>query len=299
MSARTPRVVIVTRPTELDRVLARHGTYAQAKFAMRTWGQDIEVVRDRHERFEDALAEVTAQVPLDWRRARVTREQLDRFLFAPEDIVVAVGQDGLVANVAKYVSTQPVIGINPDPDEYAGVLVKHHAKRTRRLLLGVVHERCELQERRMVVARTAMGMELRALNEIFVGHRSHQSARYAIACRGCAERQISSGLIIATGTGATGWARSILAQRGAPIDPPRPEEGRLIYLVREAYASPSSGTSITQGALVDGESLELVSHMEQGGVAFGDGIEDAPLPLPFGMTLTVSLAPGALRLIVG
>lgn len=298
MSARTPRVVIVTRPTELERVLARHGTYAQAAFAMRTWGQDIEVVRARHERFEAALAEVISQVPMDWRRARASREQLDRFLFAPEDIVIAVGQDGLVANVAKYVTTQPVIGINPDPDEYAGVLVRHHAKKTKRLLLGVSKERCGIQTRRMVVARTAIGMELRALNEIFVGHRTHQAARYAIHCHDCSERQISSGLIISTGTGATGWASSILAQRGSPIAPPKPEEGKLIYLVREAYASPSSGTGITQGAITEGESLELVSQMEEGGVAFGDGIEDDHLPLPFGMKLTVSLAPGALRLVV-
>jgi len=58
---------------------------------------------------------VLGAIPSDWRRARVDRADLDRFLFEPEDVVVAVGQDGLVANVAKYLTGQPVIGCNPDP----------------------------------------------------------------------------------------------------------------------------------------------------------------------------------------
>ena len=34
-----------------------------------------------------------------------------------------VGQDVLVANVAKYLSGQPVIGVNPEPERNSGVLV--------------------------------------------------------------------------------------------------------------------------------------------------------------------------------
>lgn len=42
----------------------------------------------------------------------IKRAHFDRFVFAPEDVVIAVGQDGLVANVAKYLDGQPVLGIN-------------------------------------------------------------------------------------------------------------------------------------------------------------------------------------------
>ena len=297
MAARTPRVVVITRPTELERLLARHGTFAQAAFALRTWGQDIQGVRERHERFEGALNQVLSQIPTEWRRARVARDQLDRFLFSPEDILVAVGQDGLVANLAKYVDDQPVVGVNPDPGEYAGVLASHHPARLERLLRRVARGECRIEARRKVIARTAQGMALSALNELFIGHRSHQSARYVLSCGGRQERQISSGLIVSTGTGATGWARSILAQRPEAPRPPAPEEARLIYLVREAYASPSSGASLMHGTIGPGETLELVSQMEQGGVMFGDGIEQDHVALPFGMALSVELAPGALRLV--
>jgi len=298
MTHRIPRVVVVTRPTEFERALARHGTAQQAAFFMRTYGQDIDVLRERHAKQEGALTRVLQDVPTAWRRTRVTREQLDRFLFSPEDVVVAVGQDGLVANVAKYVDGQPVIGVNPDPEEYSGALALHAPKRAKRQMLAVAHERATIEERAMVRARTGLGMELLALNEVFVGHRTHQSARYEISCAEGCERHISSGLIVSTGTGFTGWASSIMRQRRCEVTIPAPCDRGLLFLVREAYASPSSGTGVVQGNVWTGQELTIVSHMNDGGVAFGDGIEDDHLPLPFGMTLELGLAERALRLVV-
>jgi NAD kinase len=71
----------------------------------------------------------------------------------------------------------------------------------------------------MAHARLDDGQQLLALNEIFVGHRTHQSARYRIRpADEQEERHSSSGVIVSTGTGATGWARSIQrsAQTGLP-----------------------------------------------------------------------------------
>ena len=75
-------------------------------------------------------------MPLTWRQARVERGDLDRFLFAPEDVVVVVGQDGLVANAAKYLAGQPVVGIDTDPGRNPGVLVRHRPPTRRQLLAG-------------------------------------------------------------------------------------------------------------------------------------------------------------------
>ena len=299
MRTRTPRVVIVTRPTELERVIARHGTRAQAAFFMRTYGQDIDLVQARHDTFSRALDAVLSSVPVDWRHTRVTRDQLDRFLFAPEDIIVAVGQDGLVANIAKYTSGQPVIGVNPDPGEHAGVLARHAPDAAETLLRATADERARLQARCMVEARLGAGLVLRALNEIFIGHISHQAARYQLGFQERTERQISSGVIVSTGTGATGWARSILLQRRAAIEPPTPCEPRLLFLVREAYPSPSSSVDTVQGTLSKRESLQLVSQMNHGGVVFGDGIEEDRLTFPFGMSLSVGLAEQMLQLVTG
>ncbi|MGW0584464.1 hypothetical protein ACWD25_53205, partial [Streptomyces sp. NPDC002920] len=107
-----PRAVLVHRTTEYEELVARHGTHGQAAFFLGSRGRavDIAEVAERHHRTRRALAEVTAAIPLTWRQSRVERADLDRFLFAPEDVVVVVGQDGLVANVAKYLAGQPVVG---------------------------------------------------------------------------------------------------------------------------------------------------------------------------------------------
>jgi hypothetical protein len=35
-------------------------------------------------------------------------------------IVITLGQDGLVANAAKYVAGQPIIAVNPDVEHFDG-----------------------------------------------------------------------------------------------------------------------------------------------------------------------------------
>lgn len=148
----------------------------------------------------------------------------------------------------------------------------------------------------MVEARLDDGQQLNALNEIFVGHRSHQSARYVLECPGGSERQSSSGLIVTTGTGASGWARSIATERKSSLALPLPTERTLAFFVREAWPSVATGNQLTQGVLDDSSPLVVVSEMNEG-VAFGDGIEADRLSLNWGQTVTIGLARRVLRLV--
>src|SRR3712207_4800325 len=118
-----PRAVLVERPSEYHELLARHATHDQVRFFLETRGRDLEAVLERHAALQHAHRHVLGAVPPDWRTATTTRDELDRFLFEPDDVVVVLGQDGLVANVAKYLDGQPVIGLNPDPAAIPGVLV--------------------------------------------------------------------------------------------------------------------------------------------------------------------------------
>jgi NAD kinase len=291
-----PRVVLITRPSEYALLLARHATHAQAAFFLQTRGQDIAALRDRHEHLEAVRAQVMQAIPSKWRRSILSREDLDRFVFEPADIVVALGQDGLVANTAKYLQGQTVIGINPDPAQYDGVLVRHAPARALELMLGASAERIEVEERAMVEARLDDGQHLLALNELFIGHRSHQSARYRIRFGEREERHSSSGVIVATGTGATGWARSIQRERAAALDLPGATESRLAFFVREAFPSISTGTSLTAGVLEQRAQLAIVSELNEGGLIFGDGLETDYLDFRWGMTASIAVADTKLRL---
>jgi NAD kinase len=293
-----PRVVVITRATDYQALLERHGTREQARFFLETRGQDIADVERRHRRFEEVLGEISRAVPMKWRRSRITRADLNRFVFEPEDIVTCVGQDGLVANAAKYLTGQLVVGINPDPERNDGVLVPHRSKDAARLLAAAAEGRVVVEERTMVEARVDDGQTLLAANEIYIGHRTHQSARYRVQWRGQEERHSSSGVVIATGTGATGWARSIvLGRRGDASKLPRPTDPRLAFFVREAFPSISTGTSIMEGAVTVEDRLSVVSEMNEGGTLFGDGIEDDAIDFRWGLRASIGIAKLRLRLV--
>lgn len=292
-----PRAVVVTRPTEYELLLAAHGTRAQARFFLETRGQSLESAEQRHAALLRCLDDVLSAIPGRWRRARVERSQLDRFLFAPDDIVVAVGQDGLVANIAKYLGAQVVVGINPDPDEYAGILVPHPSGAAADLLAAAVDDDAPCEVRTMVEAALDDGQRLVALNELFVGHRSHQSARYRIRHGDQHERQSSSGILVTTGTGSTGWARSVRRQRRCDLGLPEATDPELAFFVREAWPSVSTGTALTEGGLADGDQLEVVSEMNEGGIVFGDGIESDFLAFDWGKRVCIYRSRRRLRLL--
>jgi hypothetical protein len=136
-----------------------------------------------------------------------------------------------------------------------------------------------------------------ALNEVYVGHRTHQSSKYRIGFSGNDERHSSSGLIVCTGTGATGWAKSVSRQRARCAPLPEPLSKDLTFLVREAWPSVVTGTSIVDGRFSPGAALTITSEMNSDGIVFGDGIEQDALELPYGQVLTVQAAPVALHLV--
>lgn len=294
-----PRVVVVHRRSEYAQLLARHGTRAAAAFFLSTRGRDLDEVEARHGLQAAAQAAVLAAIALDWRRGTVERADLDRFLFAPDDVVVAVGQDGLVANVAKYLDGQPVIGVDAEPGRNPGVLVRHRAEEVPELLQRAVRADADRHANRltMVQARLDNGQELLALNEVYVGQATHQTARYRLTLPdGRTERQASSGVLVGTGTGATGWCRSVWLERRSGVTLPQPAEPRLAWFAREAWPSPVTGTTLTEGELAAGAQLRITVESD-GLVAFGDGIESDALALTWGQTLTLSVAQRRLRLL--
>ena len=290
-----PRAVVVHRHTELEELIARHGTRQQVAFFLTSRGRSLDDVEARHAAQQAALKSVAQGIPFDWRRGVVERAELDRFVFGPEDVIVAVGQDGLVANVAKYLHGQVVIGIDPEPQLNPGVLVPHKPEAVVSLLRVAVGPDVgtHVQGRVMVEAVVDDGQKLRALNEIFVGHPSHQSARYRIVTPDAlTERHSSSGVLVGTGTGATGWCRSVWLERHSALRLPQPEESQLVWFAREAWPSPVTGTDCTEGLVAIGEELVIVAESDL--VIFGDGIESDALSLTWGQR--VSLTPSRERL---
>jgi NAD kinase len=320
-----PRAVVVHRRSELDLLLERHGTRGQAEFFLRSRGRDLAAVQNRHDALAEALHQVDSAIPGGWRRSAVEREDLPRLRFDPEDVVLAVGQDGLVANVAKYVADQPVIGVDPEPGVNPGVLVRHSPASVAAVLVAVVAGTVPRERRCMVEAALDDGQVLRALNELYLGDPGHQSARYRLLApqlpvdgvggddvdratpsgpagpagpagpTSSGERQSSSGVVIGTGTGATGWCASLAHDRARPPALPGPLDESLAWFVREAWPSPFTGTTRTEGLLQPGEALRVIAEGDL--VVFGDGLESDRLRVGWGQQITVRVASSHLSLV--
>ena len=298
MSQMISRAVIVHRQSDYEALLARHGTRGQAAYFLETRGQDIGPLERDHACVAEALNLARAAVPKDWRCSQILRPELDRFLFEPKDVVIVVGQDGLVANVSKYLSGQIVLGVNPDPERNAGILVPLEPGAVGDLLAAASRREVSTEQRTMAEARLDDGQRLLSLNEFFIGHRSHQSARYLLRFGKEEERQSSSGLIVSTGTGATGWAKSISSAYGVDLQL-QPDDEALVFFAREPFSSPTTTANLKYGYLESAGSFEVRSQMNDGGVIFADGIEQDYLRFDWGRLVQVRRAKERLHLAVG
>lgn len=288
------RLVILTRPSAKRALVERYGSEGQTRFAM---AQSARGSGD----FEKAVVEDTAQsravtairkaLPDDVKLAEIDRGMVAQFLFEPHDLIVAVGQDGLVANVGKYLDGQPVAGVNPDPATIEGALLPFTADMFIHALPELLRDHRPVREATLAAVQTSDRQSLRGLNDIFVGVPSHQSARYRISHAGREEMQSSSGLIVSTGTGSTGWLRSLIGDK-ATFDP---AADKLHFVVREAWPGRGFAATVIEGEVTRDHPLIIESRMD--GVIFADGIEGDPLRFDAGVTATITPSTQRVRLV--
>ena len=304
------KAVIVRRQTELEALVDRFNTVPQARFYLEHAGQDFAPIEAAHRRYHAVLDTVRGAVPRGLKQQVIERGLLPQFSFGEAELVVTVGPNGLVVNTAKYLSGQPIVAVNPDPAYEAGVLARLDARTAARALTAVTAGEARIQEVSMAEARLDDGQRLRAVNDLFIGPRSHVSARYRLQLGQQVEEQSSSGIIVSTGAGSTGWLQSIYAGAagvvqalGGQVVPP-PDGGRipwdadyLVYAVREPWPSRHSQTGMVFGFITPAAPLVIDSYMPGHGTVFSDGIEADYLAFNTGARLTVSLAQARMRLV--
>ncbi len=326
---RLPSIVIVTAPTRYQGLVARWGTKGQAKFRlqraaahqvlqMRTDAgtaqsaaaaeADFQRYEAENDTYQATVEQARKSLDLGYPLTVVERRYLPTYEFRNAMVVVVIGPDGLVANTAKYVGDLPIIGVNPDPQRIDGVLLPFRVSQVRLAVERVVQQ--SAVEKRVTMAEALLndGQSLLAFNDLFIGRRTHVSARYNVTWRRFSESQSSSGVIVATGAGSTGWLSSIFNMTrgvstwtgGAPGKTVRLnwDERALAWVVREPFASRFSQAELVAGLLEHGEELVLESLMPEGGAIFSDGIEDDFLEFNSGATARIRLAEQQARLVV-
>lgn len=299
---RDRKTVLVTRRTRLEELVVRFHTLAQAKFYIEHLGQDFREYETEHETYQAAKRTVVEVLANTGRYQAIERGFLPNFIFGQDDVVMALGQDGLVANTMKYLDGNPLIGVNPDPYRYDGVLLPFEAKDVAAVLRETQLDQRDFKRVTMAKATLSDGQTLYAVNDLFIGPKSHVSARYEIRTGDRKENQSSSGVIVSTGLGSTGWMKSIVTGSVAisqsfawqsetmEYEPQPWDTQELVYAVREPFPSRASAATLVFGWVKAEQPLVLTSHMPENGVIFSDGIEADRLDFNAGVVATIGVA---------
>lgn len=320
-------VVVVRSKTRLEQLTEKFNTKAQAKFYIQQNVTNVlqkkskgivkkeeaeksfQEYEKEHDSLYSSLGSIHKSLSKKIKYKEIDRSFLANFIFTEKDLVVVIGQDGLVANTAKYVNNIPIIGVNPDPSQYDGVLLPFNTSNFEKAIENVLNNRYHFKEVTMAEAKLSDGQRLLAFNDFYVGPSSHVSARYQITFQNISERHSSSGIIISTGAGSTGWMSSVFnmaksvarsfghaEMTGSQQMPWDTKE--LMFVVREPFQSKTSQVQLTAGLIKAGQELQLESYMPGSGVIFSDGLETDFLQFNSGAIATIGIAPERAKLVM-
>lgn len=300
------KVVFVKKKTLLEELVERHSTVSHTKFFLESRGESFENYKEQDEVYKKALFEVRRSLPTNVNQAMIDKSQLSNFKPDGKSLIVPIGDPGLIINCAKYMESQPILALNPDYKRYSDVFTSTSINKFADLVNKCFNGDAKITQITMAQASLDDGQTLYAVNDLFIGRKTHVSARYNIRFANNEENQISSGIIVSTGAGSTGWISSIYgtANRISKLSRLESiqfdwEENKLLFAVREAFESKISSMNLLRGEVVGNKKLEITSQMPNDGVIFSDGIEEDYLPFPAGSKLTVSIANKKFNLIRG
>ena len=291
--------IIVKNKTRLEFLIERFNTKAQAKFYIERLGGNFQDYELEHETFHASLSTLQTQLSKVIKYKIVDRSFVPSFIFSEKNVIVVIGQDGLVANTAKYSRGIPIVAVNPDKQRYDGVLLPFD---TVDFVVGVetvITNQFQSRIMRFAEAKLNDGQRLLAFNDLFIGASSHVSARYKISYGTNTEEQSSSGLIVSTPAGSTGWLSSIfnmaygitgMFEKNLKPKRPKIKDDELLFAVREPFQSIRTQTGITSGIIKKQHLLTIESLMPTSGVIFSDGIEADFLKFNSGSIATIGVS---------
>lgn len=294
-------VIIIRDKTRLEQLIERFNSKAQAKFYIESSGGNFDFFEQEHNTFYESLSKVKTSIDVNFKQKIINRSFLPTYIFTEKDLVVVIGQDGLVANTAKYVNGLPIVGVNPDIERYDGILLKHTPDDLKDILKNIIKDKYVTKQVTMAKATLNDGQELLAFNDFYIGADSHVSSRYSIEFNKDKEQQSSSGIIVSTGAGSTGWLSSIFnmtnningyhnSNTSDYETISNWNENKLVFVVREPFLSKQSQTNIGYGIIEKNRTLKIESNMPTKGIIFSDGIESDFLNFNSGSNVEIGIA---------
>lgn len=304
---KTEYAIIVKNKTRLELLIERFNTKAQAKFYIESLGGNFDDYENENEIFQNTLQSLQIQLSKIIKNKIVERNFVPSFIFSKNQLIIVIGQDGLVANTAKYSKNIPIIAVNPDKERFDGVLLPFNISNFMGGVENVISNEYNSKTMRFAEAKLNDGQRILAFNDLFIGASTHISAKYKITYNNTIEEQSSSGLIVSTPAGATGWLSSIfnmsygianLFENNLKPKRPKLKDNELLFAVREPFQSIRTQIGVTAGILNNQNHLTIESLMPTSGVIFSDGIESDFLRFNSGSIATIGIAKETAKIVL-
>ena len=115
------------------------------------------------------------------------------------------------------------------------------------------------------------------------------------------ETQSSSGIIVSTGIGQTGWYKSVMAEAkvacglfgydgSGDYEKIGCDEKKLSFVVREPFPSNTTDATVVFGTIGEGDPFRVLSKMPENGVIFSDGMEEDAIEFNSGVEVNIGMS---------
>jgi NAD kinase len=229
-----------------------------------------------HARQQAALAALRKLLP---RAHYISAEWASRAALGPQSLVIALGGDNHFQRVAALVDSQVMLGINSDPERSVGALaaftIDSYAEAVSRQHIS---EAAPEHWTRLDVRLNGVPLVHRALCEVFLGERERPyMSRHVLHLGEQSEEQKSSGLLVATGAGATGWYAAARGDVRWTDETFAKTEESFRFIATEPHPG-ARASQFLHGQVSTGEALRVVSLNRRNGVLAVDAFRHHPFP---------------------
>jgi len=299
------KILVVTKMSKFEREkLATHLSDENLVARYNALGESGLRILAAHLLHQEAIATCARELKPD---QVVSLESLKDHGLSPRyEVIIALGGDDFFKLVTHHnKGSLPILGVNSDPLSSVGALlpvtISELPEALKRLESG--DYRIEPWTR---ISLRINGVECgSAINDIVLGKRDFRlTSRHELEYRGQKVTQRSSGMLISTGVGSTGWYASAGLYLG-DHDRSFPKTARYArFELREPSVTVTEvdGVRVTrlpqlvEGTLSEGASLRITSLNDDEGIASRDSLDSVPFPR--GSVAEISIDPNPCHVVI-
>lgn len=288
------RIRIVPKLSKVDWDMKCLGlSYDQVVEKYRQEGSNVDTIIASHQTQQESLSKLRQIFDAS---QFIERDALDTSIDDDADLVVAFGGDNHFTYVSHFVKKALILGVNSDPQRSDGALTSISAVDLERALQAIAAGEYDIEEWTRLEATVNGKTQPLATSELYVGENERKSmSRYVLKHGDKEETQKSSGLLITTGAGSTGWYDSAcryLHPEGSPF--PRTAK-QMVFLATEPFKGRLNQSKMLEGVVQEGETLTIKSLNDSEGIVSVDSL--AEISFNRGAALEVRISDSPLKVL--